>query len=347
MRRSMSRKRSVTERAVRVAFGAVLLAVRTAAATAPPQTVLEWDAPAGCPSSDALQQSLRDSLGEPLHFGRLDHVRGVIEKRPLDWLLRLELTDAGQRRTRFISAERCADLADAAALAIQLAVTSGARPATDPSAPAADPASATESPSAASSPHPDTAEDARQDPLEPSASTRKRSEQSGWTAAVSAAFVVDLNSLSQASPGASLAGHARWDRLELGLYGLWLAPARVPVSGGEAVDFSLIAAGPRGCYQLFRGALDGQLCATFEVGRFGANGSGLSRDERSFRQWWLAPGVGFELMAPLSHLLVAEAGVEALRPLVRHDYGVNATELVYTAPELGARLHLGLRLLAE
>lgn len=347
MRRSASRKRSVAERLGRVSLvAAALLGVRTAAASAPTQTVLEWDAPAGCPSGDALQQSLVDSLGEPLHFGRLDHVRGAIERRASEWLLRLELVEAGRERTRFISAERCADLADAAALAIQLAVTSVSPPATQ-GALGAEQTSATESLGIASAPHPDAARDTGQDPEEPNAIAPKRLARAGWSAGVSAAFVLDLNSLSQATPGATLAGRLRWDRLELGLFGLWLAPARVAVSGGEAVDFSLIAGGPRGCYQLFEGALDGQLCAAFEVGRFGADGTGLSRDERRFSQWWLAPSVGFELLMPLSRLLVAEGGVEALRPLVRHDYGVNATELVYAAPLLGARLQLGLRLLAE
>jgi hypothetical protein len=72
-----------------------------------PRTIVEWDAPPGCPGADALQQSLDDNLGHAAQLGRLSRVRGSIEKRAADWLLRLDLVSAEQQGTRLISAEHC------------------------------------------------------------------------------------------------------------------------------------------------------------------------------------------------------------------------------------------------
>ncbi len=80
---------------------------------APLAEVLDWHAPEGCPDVVALEQSLKDVLGEPLDFGRLERVRGSVERRASDWTLTLELIENGRRRTRLITARACADLADA------------------------------------------------------------------------------------------------------------------------------------------------------------------------------------------------------------------------------------------
>lgn len=302
----------------------------------PPDDVaelLDWDAPEGCPDGVALHQSLKDVLGEPLDFGRLERVRGSIERRANDWALTLELSESGRTRTRLITARACADLADAAALAIQLArvepLEAPAAP-EPPSTPKATPAPAVEAP-------PQPVDAAPAPPL------RTRPEPA--RAAILAAAALDLSSLSRPAPGLSIGGRLSFDRLELELYALALAPANVDVRSGESVRFSLLAAGPRACYRaLTAGSLSAKPCVAFELGRFAADGAGLSQDEQSFEQWWLAPNAGLALELAATPWLALEARGELSRPLTRRSYAVNGNEVVYEPPAIGTRLYLGVGL---
>lgn len=305
----------------------------------PVDALLEWEAPEGCPDGVALHQSLKDTLGDPVQLGSVSHVRGSIERRPRDWALTLDLVQDGRRRTRLITAQRCEDLADAAALAIQLAVTHSEQA----SPTLTEPARASKTSAAPLAP---TAPPDAKDEAAPAALSSAPPATLEWS--VSAAAALDLNALSRVAPGLSVEGRARLERFELGLYAAWLAPASSEVRAGEAVSFGLIAGGPRACYRgLEASAFAGKLCGALELGRFSADGGGLSRDEQSLGQWWLAPGLGLELEARLIPVLALQLRADALRPLVRRRYAVNTAELVYATPEVDTRLYLGLSLTPE
>ena len=290
--------------------------------------LLDWDAPEGCPDGVALHQSLKDVLGEPLDFGRLERVRGSIERRANDWALTLELSESGRTRTRLITARACSDLADAAALAIQLARVEPAESAT--TEPASTPHTAPPAPEAPPQPV-DAA---------PAPTPRTRAEPA--RAAILAAAALDLSALSRPAPGLSIGGRLSFERLELELYALALAPANVDVRSGESVRFSLLAAGPRVCYRaLTAGSWSAKPCVAFELGRFAADGEGLSQDEQSFEQWWLAPSAGLALELAATHWLALEARADLSRPLTRRTYAVNGSEVVYEPPAIGSRLYLG------
>jgi hypothetical protein len=294
--------------------------------------LLDWDAPEGCPDGVALHQSLKDVLGEPLDFGRLERVRGSIERRANDWALTLELSESGRTRTRLITARACSDLADAAALAIQLARVEPfeAAAVAEPASSEATPAAAVEGP-------------ARPVDAPPAPSPPTRTEPA--RAAILAAAALDLSALSRPAPGLSLGGRLSFERLELELYALALAPANVEVRSGESVRFSLLAAGPRACYRaLTSGALTLKPCVAFELGRFAADGAGLSQDERAFAQWWLVPNAGLALELAANRWLALEARGELSRPLTRRTYAVNGSEVVYEPPAIGSRLYLGVSL---
>jgi hypothetical protein len=296
--------------------------------------LVEWDVPSGCPDGVALQQSLKDVLGEPLDFGRLERVRGSIERRANDWALTLELIEHGRSRTRLITARACADLADAAALAIQLArVDEGA------------PAAVAAPTSAPPAPLPLAPEPARTELTDTAPVPEQRARSAGVRASILAGATLDLAALSQPTPGLSLAGRLALARLELELYGLALAPVHEDVRAGESVRFSLLAAGPRVCYRaLGAGAFVAKPCIALELGRFAADGAGLSQDERSFAEWWLAPSAGIALELAANPWLALEARAELSRPLLRRTYAVNGNEVVYEPPAIGGRLYLGVSL---
>jgi hypothetical protein len=101
-----------------IVWGGAVLA-RTLAAATP----IEWEAPEGCPGVQVVHEELQRALGHELgELGGLSRVRGAIVAEAAGYRLTLEVSDAGRRSLRFIHAERCQDLANAAALAIALAI---------------------------------------------------------------------------------------------------------------------------------------------------------------------------------------------------------------------------------
>jgi len=103
-----------------------------------------WEAPEQCPRRAAVVQRLADVLGvgsaaraEPLLMR--GHTRGTIRREGERWVLELEVTDAAGSKRRRLEAERCTDLAHAAALALALlleeaAARDGHSPAVRPNA---------------------------------------------------------------------------------------------------------------------------------------------------------------------------------------------------------------------
>lgn len=84
-----------------------------------------WEAPEQCPRRAAVVQRLADVLGigsaaraEPL-LAR-GHTRGTIRRDGDRWVLELEVRDERGSKRRRLEAERCTDLAHAAALALAL-----------------------------------------------------------------------------------------------------------------------------------------------------------------------------------------------------------------------------------
>lgn len=326
-----SRRVIITAASVAALFVTAARAEPLAPPAPTPVEVLDWNAPEGCPDGVALQQSLKDVLGEPLDFGRLDRVRGTIERRASDWALTLELSENGRRRTRLITARACTDLADAAALAIQLARVEQSEPTPADAAPTATQGTL---PPAREAPH--------AEPSDAPPAPAARTGGSAARAAIVAAATLDFSALSRPAPGLSLGGRFTLARLELELYALALLPVNVAVRTLESVRFTLLAAGPRACYRaLAAGALSAKPCIGFELGRFAADGSGLSQEARAFEQWWLAPNGGLGLELAANPWLTFEARGELSRPLLRRTYAINGSEVVYEPPRIGSRLYLG------
>jgi hypothetical protein len=324
-----------------LALGALALlsiaAPRSARADEAPATLLDWRAPESCPDARAVYDSLSRVLGHaPTDFGVFSRVSGVIDAQGDGWLLTIEIVERGQRLTRLISARRCEDLADAAAVAIGLALErqrsestagiaarSGNSPSLAPAPPGGEPS-----------------------PGVPDASTEPAQDTSGYVFALGADAVIDVNSLPSVAPGLSLHARLSRERLRLALYGTYLPPSELAVREGQAVEFSLLTGGARACYALLPGAVTTAACGSVEAGQYSADGGGLRAARRAANPW-VAPAAGLELDAPLWSTLAAELRADALLPLVRKQYAVNETELVYRPPALALRFYVGLSLTTD
>jgi hypothetical protein len=317
---------------------------------------LVWQAPPGCSSAAALHERVRELLGEPeLDLKRVQRVEGRVSESQGGWTLHLRLVDALGPRERELHAERCTDLAEAAAVAITLAfeaarsreaalTAKSAEPAT--AAPASENArgeaaggGAAASPGPAlpelSAAHPDDAAQSAADAPEGDARPRY---------ALGAEFVVDVGTLPVTALGVSLFGALHWSELRLALYGLALPDADKSVGPGQSVAFALASVGLRAGYAIGHGWVDTLLCAGIEAGRVSAHGTGLS-NARSVRDLWLAPHAGLELSAQPGAGVSLFVRGEAVVPLLRQRYAVNdraeASAEVDTISGIGARLAAG------
>jgi hypothetical protein len=317
---------------------------------------LVWQAPPGCSSAAALHERVRELIGQPeLDLKRVQRVEGRVHESPGGWTLQLRLIDALGPRERQLRAERCADLAEAAAVAITLAFESArsreAELASESAASADTQAGsgASDAPSSDPPPHDTTSDEPAAQLPEPPAATDIARPDAGNPArgpapALGAELVVDLGTLPVAAPGVTVFGALRWSELELAAYGLWLPGADKAVGPAQSVSFSLVSGGLRAGYAIGHGWVDTALCAGIEAGRVAAKGAGLS-NARSVHDLWLAAHAGLQLSAQPTTALALFIRGEALVPLLRQSYAVNdAATLdaeVDTIASIGARLSAG------
>jgi hypothetical protein len=260
--------------------------------------------------------------------------------RPGHWHLSLEIAEhtppspAAGRSRRELEAEVCDELADAAAVAILMAL-GGSNTAASPeplSAPSAAPLDTL--PPNASPPDAlpvDRAPSAANAPPEPSG------VQLGFVPSVE--LVMDSASVAGPALGVAAQAQLRWEAFGLGAYGLWLPERSEPLGARQDVGFSLMAAGLRGCYRSRDAQPSIDLCGGFELGRLEAEGLGL-RGARSRTDTWLAPSwgaaVGWRLFGGVS----IQARLEALLPLGRERYVVDGDVLVHEVPDAALRAGL-------
>jgi hypothetical protein len=296
---------------------------------------LRWAAPAECPSAAAVLERLSDLLGEtPADWARYERVQVTIQRAATaGWALTLQLERQGEVQSRTLGAARCDELANAAAVALAIALGDDANMSTASSEPPAAPLPAALSPG---------------DPVSPrdtggAPSVARPSPAARVAVVLGAEGVLDTPTLGGAGLGLALHAELRRARLGLGLYGV-LLPARsepVAVARSESVDFSLLAGGVRGCYRLLDARAHADGCVVFEAGRLSADAQGL-RDAESTRDLWLATGAGLALGWEVVPAFALQARTEALLPLLQEQYVINSTERINTTPRASLRLALGI-----
>jgi hypothetical protein len=295
---------------------------------------IEWEAPQGCPGMDVVLAELEQALGhEPAGLGSVSRVRGVVVAAGADtarYRLTLELVDAGTRSSRSFEAERCEDLARAAALAVALAVHP--RPA-ESEAGAAAPGTAL----AVVSERPDEsgAADHRSEPEARAIASRRMSFSAG------AGAVLDVGALPEPAAGVGVGARLAIAPFELDVSGVFLPSQRQAVGAGDSVEFGLIAAGLRACLRLLDRSLVVAGCVAGEVGQLAASGAGL-QPGRDVHDVWLAAGPGVLARTAFAGPLQLELLAEPLLPLARKQYAVNATDVVFSPSVVDLRVQLWL-----
>lgn len=323
---------------------------RAAEALAPPIT--RWDSPSECPSAETVLLRLSSVMGRAANeLGQRGDVEGKIHRAGAEWLLSLTISARAARgepsapSSRELRASDCDELADAAAVAIAIALggeetVGGAAPAS------AALASGQAAPAVSSTAAGETdVHGARGAAVPRDAMPDETPDEARETARISLALsaegVLDSASLGGAAFGPSLQARARFGALGIGVYALWLPPREKSVAAGQHVDFSLLAAGLRGCYRVRDQRLGLDVCAGFELGALSATSQGLLGGTAR-QDMWLGPTWGAELGWGLMDGLRLQGRLEALLPLRQEEYVVNVDELVHRVPGASVRVSLGL-----
>lgn len=294
--------------------------------------LLDWQAPAPCPDAAAVQQRLSASLAAlPGGWEPGARVRGRVSGGGgKEWVLELDLERAAPQGSgiparRRLSAPHCDELADAAAVAIALALGDGrgARQLAQSEPPPAASALPSQATSIAD--------------VAPTESTREPAAP--WLLALSADAVLDSGLLAGVGWGVAAGAQVEHRGWSTGVYGVWLPERAEDVGPGQGADFQWLAAGLRGCRQVSSASLRVHGCAGLELGALSAAGFGLSQAADS-SSLVLAPVLGAGVSWPLERWALTSR-LEGLLPLPRQEYTVDAGRRIHETPALVVRWTLG------
>lgn len=297
----------------------------------PTLPALEWQGPPGCPEREQVL-ALVDTLArdDTVDWTRFDSVRGRVSSRSGTWLLELEFERPSGVSRRRVESPRCADLAQAAAVAIVLAHRAdegAAVPWRDteqaPDARAEPPAAGPAPPAEA------TSGETRPVPNEPS-------EPIGVV--LGARGVLDPTTLGTAALGAALGGDIQLGPWSAGLYGVWFPAVETSLAPGQAIALGLGAAGAQGCRRWVPGL---RTCLGLELGQVRASSRGLEQPS-SAHDPWVTPNASLELASQLLAAVAITADAALLVPLVRGAYRVDEVE-VHRVPPVAVRAGLGIQ----
>jgi hypothetical protein len=308
---------------------------------------LAWSAPAECPARAQVEAQVERVLGRPLREveGIDFSVRIEREQRRR---FRLELTSESRAHTRLprervLFGRSCAEVADAAALAIAMAVSEDAAASGGPPPPAAEPEDEYAAEPEPEQPPPAAIAPARTADAAPAAPP---AADGGGRVELSAGVGLWLDSaaLPALAAGAGLEVSARYAALRLSISGgLFAAQEARPLAAGGGGRFGLYLGAALLCLQPSAEGLYAMGCAGFELGRMTADGVGLDRGKNRATAWRALRaelGLGYRLNA----WLAAVARIGGVVPLVSAEFLANGDERVHVLPSLSARASFGFEL---
>jgi hypothetical protein len=320
---------------VRRASTAALLALglvsATSVAAAERWAEFSWRAPPECPERALVLQQVEAVLqSHSVVIGSAD-VRGDVEHLGGEWVLSLDVLWGSERRVRRLTATRCEDLADAAAVALVLLI--------EPASPSPGVPPLLAIPEA-TAPAPASLHELADDPA-----PKEQPEGVAWLSSftLGAAAVGDSATLGRPSAGASAEIHLRlFERWGLEGLGVLLPARRLDLSLGDWVEFSQWAGGLRVCHSIVQAAVGVEGCVGGEFGMLTGRGSGLNVTQNTVRDYWLAPNAGLRLSWHALPHAALFSRLEALVPLLREDYVFNRGQRAHTTPNASFRLALGI-----
>ena len=299
---------------------------------------LSVDAPASCVEPSALADEVSDLIGKPIaSVADVDFRVQISEGPRRRWRLRLEMVgrrpnDDGTtaiRGNREIEGATCAELAEAAAVAIAVSVRSMM-----PEASAAGPRRPTASEEATPAPNV-TAPPA---PPSPGGSPRQAVP---WRPAVALALATETGALPNTGFGVDVEAALRRGGLQVLAFGTWFASQDTIGAGNTGGRFRLVLGGGLACFAPQRGRWTGLACAGFELGRLAGTGISVARPATG-ALFWRAPRADLGVTVALggSAALIVRAG--AAVPLSRPEFVLDGADLVYRPSRLAGRLTTGL-----
>jgi hypothetical protein len=244
------------------------------------------------------------------------------------------------RKTRELSAATCAELADAAAMAIALTVRSidgdgdgQARPAPEGNSPRRPPS--TDRSSSTAVPPLAAAPDATVKRVAFGASPSER-----MRAAVAIGAIGDAGSLPGVGAGLELSGWVQLRAVRLAASGALLAPRDKHLSDGSGGTFQIAFGALEVCAPRALGQSTFFACGGFELGYLWAEGIGVTRPRQGGSLWEAARAeVGLALVLGPNLALVMRGGASV--PLARPDFALGGQTSVHQPSSLVARLGLG------
>jgi hypothetical protein len=312
-----------------LAASLLLVAPGTARAAAPSDATIQWSAPPECPGEPAVHAAIERLIARPFgRSGEAVRVDGEVTRDPRGrYQLRLAITPrAGLPKERRLDGETCAQVTDAAAVVIALAVD--AQPPPEPALPAIETA-----------PRPQQAK--------PAASMVRAASPASIRPAWEIAALGGVDFASLPGPAAGVGIDAA---IELGAHRAelramaWL-PRRATLADRSSVggDFSLYAAGLRYCRWLVRRSFDIAPCGGLEAGALVASGVGVASPASGVGRW-LAPQIGLlGMVRPTSRFAVSLA-VDGLALVFRDWFAISSAGGVYRPPAATLRAVLAAHL---
>lgn len=299
----------------------------------PDAFTLEWIAPPGCPDQAAVTASIRELLrARPEPQRRTLRARAAVENDGEAWTLRVRTGDGDEDRERVVPGADCAELADAAAVIVALAVDTALHERPPPPAPL--PASAAPVPTRP--PAPGEADQA-------AAPAERPGPAVVASAGVFGAF--DAVALPAPAPGLGVEIGVGLGRLGIAAHGTWLPSQRATIEGSRAGgDVSLLLGGATLRYRVLRAPLELDAALAFEVGSLHAEAVEAPEvpDVSEGRVLWLAPGAGLRAGYPISPHWVVQLGAMALFPLSRERFVVLGLGEVHRPPVATVRGTIGI-----
>lgn len=292
---------------------ALLVAALSAAsdAQAASQVMLTWTAPSDCPSqADVLAQidALTPATTEPARPLLVD---AQIEARETGGLT-LQLSVGGAERR--LDAATCAELAEATAVIVAIAL--------HPDAPPSPPSSVAPAP-------------ARDLPSD--------HEETSVRVALRGFGLFDVAALPSPSPGLGAALGLRWPNLRVeGFFAMFAEQsATVDNPAGAGAEVGLALGGLRGCLGLGAPTVEVEACGSFELGNLSASAFGVDAP-RQGSALWLAPGLELDVGYPLSASVGLFGSMGLLTPLGREHFDLREIGAIYQPPKVSARGALGI-----
>lgn len=299
---------------------------------------LSVDAPDSCVDPAALADEVSDLIGKPLaSVAEVDFRIQIAKTTRQRWRLKLEtigLRTAGVgepavRGSREIEGATCAELAEAASVAIAVSVRSIAGEA-GPIEPQPQPAPAILPP-----PSPPVGA--------PPSLERSGEGTPSWRPAVALALTTDTGALPSTSIGVGLAGSVQHQSLQLGLLATWFGSEDATGADHTGGTFQLAVGGARACFAPRRGRWTPLACGGFELGRLSGTGQGVARPETGEALWRaLRANLGVTMALGGNTGLLLTGGVAV--PLARPAFVLDGSELVYRPSRLAGRFTAGLQI---